>query len=518
MDYSKLVESLKKQEANRKCFDCGVVGTTYASLNFGTFVCSQCAGILRGLNYKVKPLGISIFTLNEYEILHKNGNENAKQIWLALYDRYKHEKPNPKNYNEVKKHLIRKYKEKVFFRESKGIHFINKSIEEDIKDPLELINKCKVKNIDIGPLWTRKKEEQNNNEGNNDNKMDNTNKNEIKNLNTNNNVDLLGGLLNSDQNENNNNDKKIDDINDLFGGLNFNNDKKVEKLNNMINNLNNDNPFINNKKENDFGFDFSAFNNNNNNNLQKNNNFTNKEEIKDENFGFDFGDDKSDNTKKENNSFKNKNNNNLDFNFEQQKNNNEIKNAANVNLLDFALNNNNSNQNNFLNNIDNINQNKEENLLGFDFGNNNNQNQNKLDENLGFDFDSQSQTKNPKEETKDINKENNDNKNNINDLGINFEYENDKKEQNINEPQNINSIFEDPNIEKINKMKKNQEIQRSDNFQSLTIALDNQNQIDKINQGNFDFSLNNNIIQNNNSEHKEKNIDFNFDQIMNMPK
>ena len=249
MDYSKLVESLKKQEANRKCFDCGVVGTTYASLNFGTFVCSQCAGILRGLNYKVKPLGISIFTLNEYEILHKNGNENAKHIWLALYDPYKHEKPNPKKYNEVKKHLIRKYKEKVFFRESKGIHFINKSIEEDIKDPLELINKCKVKNIDIGPLWTRKKEDKINSEVNNENKIDNNNKNENKNLNTNTNVDLLGGLLEIDKNENNNINKKIDDVNDLFGGLSFNNDKKIEKFNNMINNLNNDNPFINSKKE-----------------------------------------------------------------------------------------------------------------------------------------------------------------------------------------------------------------------------------------------------------------------------
>ena len=146
MDYSKLVESLRKAESNRKCFDCGVVGTTYASLNFGTFVCSQCAGILRGLNFKVKPLGISIFTLNEYEILQKNGNDNAKNIWMGLYDPYKHEKPNPKNYNEVKEHLIRKYNEKKFFRESKGIHFINKSIEEDIKDPLEFINKCKIKN------------------------------------------------------------------------------------------------------------------------------------------------------------------------------------------------------------------------------------------------------------------------------------------------------------------------------------------------------------------------------------
>ena len=119
MDYSKLVESLKKQDANRKCFDCGVVGTTYASLNFGTFVCSQCAGILRGLNFKVKPLGISIFTLNEYEILQKNGNEKAKYIWMGLFDPYKHEKPDPKNYNDVKKHLIKKYKEKQFFRESK---------------------------------------------------------------------------------------------------------------------------------------------------------------------------------------------------------------------------------------------------------------------------------------------------------------------------------------------------------------------------------------------------------------
>ena len=167
MDYSKLVESLKKQDANRKCFDCCVVGTTYASLNFGTFVCSQCAGILRGLNFKVKPLDISIFTLNEYEILQKNGNEKAKYIWMGLFDPYKHEKPDPKNYNDVKKHLIKKYKEKQFFRESKGIHFINKSIEDDIKDPLEFINKCKIKNIEVGPLWTKKNIDQKNDGENN---------------------------------------------------------------------------------------------------------------------------------------------------------------------------------------------------------------------------------------------------------------------------------------------------------------------------------------------------------------
>ena len=351
MDYSKLVEYLRKQESNRKCFDCGVVGTTYASLNFGTFVCSQCAGILRGLNFKVKPLGISIFTLNEYEILQKNGNEKAKNIWLGLYDPYKHEKPNPKNYNDVKNHLIRKYKEKKFFRESKGIHFINKSIEEDIKE-----------NINIGPLWTHKKVEKKDNEGNNTNKGDKFNENENKNVNKN--IDLLGGLLELGDKENNNNNKKFNDVNDLLGGLNFNSDNKVEKLNKMINNLNNNN--INKKDENDFGFDFSSFNNNSSNSQNIIHN-TNKEEIKDENFGFDFGDEKPDN------------NNNKDI---ISNNKSDDKKESGINLLGFEYNNSDNTQD-----LNNNNANKEENILELDLGNNE-QNQNNSDKNLGFNFDS----------------------------------------------------------------------------------------------------------------------------------
>ena len=100
---------------------------------------------------------------------------------------------------------------------------------------------------------------------------------------------------------------------------------------------------------------------------------------------------------------------------------------------------------------------------------------------------------------------------------MNFEFENEKNQFNVNEPQNINSIFEDPNTENINNMKKNQEMQRNDNFQSLTIALDNQNQIDQINKGNFDFSSNNNFVSNNDNQNDKK-IDFNFDQIMNNQK
>ena len=514
MDYSKLVESLRKTESNRKCFDCGVVGTTYASLNFGTFVCSQCAGILRGLNFKVKPLGISIFTLNEYEILHKNGNDNAKNIWMALYDPYKHEKPNPKNYNDVKEHLIRKYKEKKFFRESKGIHFINKSIEEDIKDPLEFINKCKIKNIDVGPLWTKKKSEQKNDDfwnDNNDKKSENINENK----NQNNNFDLLGGLFGMDnsnnQNENNNNNK-TSDVNDLLGGFNFNNDNKTGKFNNMINNLNNAQPIFNNNKdnkENDFGFDFSSFNQGNNN-INKQNQPTpkKKEEIQDENFGFDFGDENQDNN---NNNKQIKTNDNID-----KVTNNEG--ASNLLYFDFNNNMNNQNKNN---NLDIFNNDKKEqkNILEFDFGDNNNQNQNNqnnkqeniVNNDLGFEFDSQTQQQ--KDETKQVINENN---NNNDDLGLNFDFSNIKSDQTINEPKNINNIFDDPNTEKINDMKKNQEMKRNDNFQNLTIALDNQNQFDKINQANFDFGSNNFFSKDNNKQ--KENTDFNFEQMMNLKK
>ena len=510
MDYSKLVESLRKNESNRKCFDCGVVGTTYASLNFGTFVCSQCAGILRGLNYKVKPLGISIFTLKEYEILQKNGNDNAKNIWMALYDPYKHEKPNPKNYNDVKEHLIRKYKEKKFYRESKGIHFINKSIEDDIKDPLEFINKCKIKNIDVGPLWTKKKSEQKNDFlNNNDDKKNETMK---DNKNQNNNVDLLGGLCGSDNSNNQNeinNNRQESDVNDLLGGFNFNNDNKVEKFNNMINNLNNVQPSNNiNKdiKDNDLGFDFSSFNlGNNNKNNQNIPSLPKKEEIQDENFGFDFGDEKQDiNSNKEI-----KTNNNTDK---------AINNEGKSNLLDFDFNNNINNKNKNINNNDNLdffNMNKkEQNIIGFDFGDNNqnknNKNENIFNNDLGFEFDSHMQQQ--KGESKELNNENN-NKDN---LGLNFDFNNIKSDQEINKPNNINNIFEDPNTEKINDMKKNQEMKRNDNFQNLTIALDNQNQLDKMNQVNFDFGSNN-IFSNDNNIKKE-NIDFNFEQMMNLKK
>ena len=141
--------------------------------------------------------------------------------------------------------------------------------------------------------------------------------------------------------------------------------------------------------------------------------------------------------------------------------------------------------------------------------NKNNIKDNTFNDDLGFEFDSNPPQQ--KEEDKEFNIENNNiNKNN---LEFNFDFNNIKSEQVINEPKNINNIFEDPNTEKINDMKKNQEMIRNGNFQNLTIALDNQNNFDKMNQVSFDFNSNN-IISNDNNKQKEKNLDFNFGKMM----
>ena len=85
-DYSKQLEVIKKQGSNKSCFDCGEKGTTYVVMNFGTFVCSRCAGILRELNFKVKGTGVTIFSEKDIELIKKNGNDKARTIWMGKFN------------------------------------------------------------------------------------------------------------------------------------------------------------------------------------------------------------------------------------------------------------------------------------------------------------------------------------------------------------------------------------------------------------------------------------------------
>ena len=197
-DYSKKVELFKKKGNNMKCFECNQKGTTYVCMSLGTFVCSECAGALRNLNYKVKGLGVTSFNKNEYEFIIKNGNDRAKSKWLAKFDPNKEKYPDNKNYLDIKKFIINKYQFQKYCNDD----------EDNLNNNNDNINQT----------------------NNNKSKINNENKNKKEN-NTN---DFIFESNNKNKNNNNNH------INDIF---NFNNNN--QNIQNIQNNNNQTNNFFN---------------------------------------------------------------------------------------------------------------------------------------------------------------------------------------------------------------------------------------------------------------------------------
>ena len=76
-DTSKLLNAIISKGSNRTCFECGEKGTKYVNMDF---VCSNSAGILRELIYKIKGTGVIIFSEKEINFIGQNGNANARKI------------------------------------------------------------------------------------------------------------------------------------------------------------------------------------------------------------------------------------------------------------------------------------------------------------------------------------------------------------------------------------------------------------------------------------------------------
>ncbi|XP_048460802.1 arf-GAP domain and FG repeat-containing protein 1-like isoform X2 [Rhincodon typus] len=110
----KLLRDMTTLQHNRKCFDCDQRGPTYVNMTIGSFVCTSCSGILRGLNppHRVKSISMTTFTQQEIEFLQKHGNEVCKQIWLGLYDERSSIYPDFRDPQKVKDFLQEKYEKK----------------------------------------------------------------------------------------------------------------------------------------------------------------------------------------------------------------------------------------------------------------------------------------------------------------------------------------------------------------------------------------------------------------------
>ncbi|XP_071033658.1 arf-GAP domain and FG repeat-containing protein 1 isoform X1 [Parasteatoda tepidariorum] len=85
---TKLLRELAAIPANKQCFDCLQRGPTYINVTIGSFVCTTCSGILRGLTppHRVKSISMTTFTPEEIEYLKSRGNEYCRYVWLGTFD------------------------------------------------------------------------------------------------------------------------------------------------------------------------------------------------------------------------------------------------------------------------------------------------------------------------------------------------------------------------------------------------------------------------------------------------
>ncbi|XP_061878295.1 arf-GAP domain and FG repeat-containing protein 1b isoform X1 [Entelurus aequoreus] len=113
----KMLREMTSLPANRKCFDCDQRGPTYVNMTVGSFVCTTCSGILRGLNppHRVKSISMTTFTQQEMDFLQKHSNEVCKHIWLGLYDDRTSVVPDFREPQKVKEFLQEKYEKKRWY-------------------------------------------------------------------------------------------------------------------------------------------------------------------------------------------------------------------------------------------------------------------------------------------------------------------------------------------------------------------------------------------------------------------
>ncbi|XP_061524833.1 arf-GAP domain and FG repeat-containing protein 2 isoform X4 [Phycodurus eques] len=117
------VRELARSGVNKHCFECNQPGVTYTDVAVGTFVCTSCSGMLRGLNppHRVKSISMTTFSQQEVEFLQNHGNEVGRRTWLCAFDPKTDGCADMKDSQKFKEFLQDKYeKKKWHFSKSKN--------------------------------------------------------------------------------------------------------------------------------------------------------------------------------------------------------------------------------------------------------------------------------------------------------------------------------------------------------------------------------------------------------------
>ena len=113
----KSLKALQQLECNKRCFECDQRGPAYINVTIGSFVCTSCGGILRGLNppHRVKSVSMATFTPNEITFIESRGNEYCKNIYLGKFDSKSKPRPDSKDHAKLRYFMEQKYEHKRWY-------------------------------------------------------------------------------------------------------------------------------------------------------------------------------------------------------------------------------------------------------------------------------------------------------------------------------------------------------------------------------------------------------------------
>ncbi|XP_070849154.1 arf-GAP domain and FG repeat-containing protein 2 isoform X2 [Chaetodon trifascialis] len=124
------VRELAQSGVNKHCFECNQPGVTYTDITVGSFVCTSCSGMLRGLNppHRVKSISMTTFSQQEVEFLQNHGNEVGRRTWLCVFDPKTDGCSDMKDSQKFKEFLQDKYEKKKW-------HFSKSKNRRDVEGP-----------------------------------------------------------------------------------------------------------------------------------------------------------------------------------------------------------------------------------------------------------------------------------------------------------------------------------------------------------------------------------------------
>ncbi|XP_058481552.1 arf-GAP domain and FG repeat-containing protein 2 isoform X2 [Solea solea] len=124
------VRELAQSGVNKHCFECSQPGVTYTDITVGSFVCTSCSGMLRGLNppHRVKSISMTTFSQQEVEFLQNHGNEIGRRTWLCVFDPKTDSCSDMKDSQKFKEFLQDKYEKKKW-------HFSKSKNRRDVEGP-----------------------------------------------------------------------------------------------------------------------------------------------------------------------------------------------------------------------------------------------------------------------------------------------------------------------------------------------------------------------------------------------